>query len=85
MLGVEPTSHQALQQLFSRDLVKPGHFTKDHSRMLASLQGLRHQADYNRDFEFDLAGVQSEVAKAKELFVAIEAFLVARGVTLDVR
>ncbi len=78
--GTEPTSHQAAQTLFSRDLVKPGLVPKDSARLFAGLMGLRYQVDYNREFCLDKAGTDAEFASAGPLVTGLRTVLVASGV-----
>ncbi len=78
--GTEPTSHQAAQTLFSRDLVKPGLVPKDSARLFAGLMGLRHQVDYNREFCLDRTGADAEFASAGPLITALRTVLVTSGV-----
>ncbi len=81
-LGVQAQSHGGLASLLGQHLVKPGLLPAGVARGFAALMGLRAQADYNRHFTIDAEGYAAIRNDADALFAPIEAYLVARGVTL---
>ncbi len=81
VLGVQAQTHAGVATLLGQHLVKPGLLAPSVSHDLASLLGLRGQADYNRHFTLDEKGIREELAKTTEMFAVIEAFLASRGVS----
>lgn len=53
-LGIEATTHAGVRSQLSIHFVRPGHLPSDLARLLAGLQQLREDADYERDVEIDL-------------------------------
>lgn len=82
-LGVEVTSHRGLTNQFALHLVRTGHFDPEHSRRLATIQGLRHHADYDRHFQVDVAGAAAELAWVRDFHAKVERFLAERGLWKD--
>jgi uncharacterized protein (UPF0332 family) len=79
-LDVEVRTHGALQSLFAQHVVRPGLVSTGCSRHLASLFGVRQQADYNRHFEVGEQDAREERARAAALIAELEAVLRDRGV-----
>jgi uncharacterized protein (UPF0332 family) len=79
-LGVQAQTHGGVAMLLGQHLVKPGLLPASVSHDLASLLGLRGQADYNRHFTLDADGIAQELAKTTKMFAVVEAFLASRGV-----
>lgn len=79
-VDVEVRTHAALQSLFAQHVVHAGLVAPDCSRRLATLFGVRQQADYNRHFTLDEAGAREERARAAALIGELEGVLRARGV-----
>ena len=79
-LGLQAQTHAGVAALLGQHLVKPGLLPAHASRDLATLMGLRGQADYNRHFVLDAEGFANELLRAERLFSLVGEFLAARGV-----
>lgn len=79
-LGVQAQTHRGTAALLGQHLVKPGLVPTSVNRDFATLLGLRAQADYNRHFMLDAAGIGGELERVDELFSVVGAFLRARGI-----
>jgi uncharacterized protein (UPF0332 family) len=84
VLGIQAQTHAGIAMLLGQHLVKPGLLPASVGYDLASLFGLRSQADYNRHFTLDAASMAEELARVIKMFGVVETFLAARGVS-DVR
>lgn len=80
VLGVQAQTHSGVATLLGQHLVKPGLLPTSVSHDLASLLGLRGQADYNRHFTIDRQGIADELDKVTRMFSIVEDFLASRGV-----
>ena len=80
VLGVQAQTHSGVATLLGQHLVKPGLLPASVSHDLSALLGLRGQADYNRHFVSDSAGIAEELARVTRMFAAVEPFLALRGV-----
>jgi|SRR5664280_2095122 len=81
VLGIQTQTHAGVTSLLGQHLVKPGLLPARISRDLASLLGLRGQADYNRHFVLDAQGITDELTRTTEMFAIVEDFLASRGVS----
>ena len=82
VLGVQAQTHAGVATLLGQHLVKPGLLPASVSHDLASLLGLRGQADYNRHFALDAQGIAEEIARTSRLFATVGTFLASRGVSV---
>jgi uncharacterized protein (UPF0332 family) len=81
VLGVQAQTHAGIATLLGQHLVKPGLLPATIGRDFAALLGVRGQADYNRHFSMDKAGIEEELARVNRMFAAVESFLAVRGVS----
>lgn len=81
-VGVQAESHRGVASLLGQHLVKPGLVPTKVSRDFAALLGLRAQADYNRHFVLDAAGLDEELARLDDLFASFGALLQTHGIDL---
>jgi uncharacterized protein (UPF0332 family) len=81
-LGVQAQTHRGVASLLGQHLVKPGLMPTGVGRDFATLLGLRSQADYNRHFLLDAAGITDELARVDAMFQLIGTFLTSRGISL---
>ena len=80
-LGVQAQTHRGIAALLGQHLVKPGLLPTSANRDFATLLGLRSQADYNRHFVLDAAGIGGELKRVDDLFSSVGAFLRSRGIS----
>lgn len=78
-IGVEATSHRAVQSLVSLHLVKTGRVSVDTVRGIAELFALRNQADYNRLFAVDRPLAEFHRAQATGTLAALAAVIETQG------
>lgn len=77
--GLEARTHEGIHDLFFLHFVRPGVFPRRLTRLLASLQKYREQADYSRAVRFDAEGASDEVAHAREIHDTLCAWLTNGG------
>lgn len=77
--GIEVSRHAGARSQFSEQFVKPGAMPADFGRLLASMQQLREDADYEREVEIDLEQARAARADATRVRDAIREWLVNHG------
>jgi uncharacterized protein (UPF0332 family) len=78
-LGVQAESHQGLQSMVSLHLAEPGLVPKDTVKLLKNLCERRSQADYDRNFDVDVAGAEEDWQAMQQLIESFDAVLRAAG------
>jgi hypothetical protein len=74
-LGVQPRTHQGVNQRFNLDLVVPGHVEAEYLSILGRVQTQRELADYGVDTELGPPEAANEIAAARRFLRRIEALL----------
>jgi uncharacterized protein (UPF0332 family) len=63
--GLDPRTHQGAQNLFNQEFVKPGQFPAKTNKLLAGLQRMREQADYDPGMVFDADDAREQIAEVR--------------------
>jgi uncharacterized protein (UPF0332 family) len=73
--GTEPTTHQGLQRLLSRDFVRQGRLDADTARAFSALEKFRQDADYTSEIVFTREAATRDVESAHRIAERIRATL----------
>ena len=79
--GVEPRTHAGALHLFNTELVRPGHFSSAHNRLLASVQRARELADYDAAIVFSGEDAQAHLDDTRAFITLALDFLTREGWT----
>lgn len=75
--GIETTTHASIRSKLSEHFIKPGRLPNDLARLLALLQQLREDADYEREIAIDLEQARAARADSERVRLSIRNWLVA--------
>lgn len=64
--GLDPRTHQGAQHLFNQEFVKPGLFPAKTNKLLAALQRMREQADYDPGMVFDADDARDQIGEVRQ-------------------
>jgi uncharacterized protein (UPF0332 family) len=63
--GLDPRSHQGAHHLFNQEFVRSGLFPAKVNKLLASLQRMREQADYDPGMLFDADDAREQIIEVR--------------------
>lgn len=63
--GLDPRSHQGAHHLFNQEFVRPGMFPAKVNKLLATLQRMREQADYDPGMLFDAEDAREQIVEVR--------------------
>jgi uncharacterized protein (UPF0332 family) len=73
--GLDPRTHQGAQHLFNQEFVRTGLYPATTNKLLASLQRMREQADYDPGMIFDAEDTREQIAEVREFGARAAAIL----------